>query len=335
MHPVPQTSATAGGARAKRQAALTLFVLAPVIGEVLGASLRLSYFAQPLRVVGIVCFYGAGVVLIREIAQRLHLTGWGLVLLGCAFALIEEGLALQTIFNPIGMDGEAVHGNALGVNWFWAVVVSGYHVVWSVLIPIAVVHLAFPRISHSPWLSRRSAAALIFLFACGTAIFLLISYLRSDFRLSWGQAAATMAVTSGLVWASTKCKERGSVAHTESPPSLRIVRLFGLTTGLAWFVLFLAAFIGGPVSFIWWTAGALTFAAAAAFVVQRWARRTWTPRHQLALCFGTSTACALFGLLLVAVDGNPANTAFQCAVLVALIVGYIWMDRSEKVPILA
>jgi hypothetical protein len=75
------------------------------MGEVVGASLRLNSFAQPLRVLGIVCFYGAGVVLIREIAQRLRLSAWGVVLLGCAFALVEEGLALQTIFNPVGMDG--------------------------------------------------------------------------------------------------------------------------------------------------------------------------------------------------------------------------------------
>jgi hypothetical protein len=61
------------------------------MGEVVGASLRLSTFAQPLRVLGIVCFYGAGVVLIREIAQRLRLSAWGVVLLGYAFALVEEG----------------------------------------------------------------------------------------------------------------------------------------------------------------------------------------------------------------------------------------------------
>jgi hypothetical protein len=91
---------------------------------------------------------GPGVV--REIAQRLRLNGWGIVLLGVAYALIEEGLALQPIFNPEGMDGEMVYGRAAGVNWFWAVLVCGYHVVWSVLIPIGVVHILCAGESRSP-----------------------------------------------------------------------------------------------------------------------------------------------------------------------------------------
>lgn len=327
MHPSPRPSETAGVARENRQAVIALFVLAPVLGEVLGASLRLSYFGQPLRVVGIVCFYGAGVVLIREIAQRWRLDGWGVVLLGCAFALIEEGLALQTIFNPVGLDGEPVHGNALGVNWFWAVVVSGYHVVWSVLLPIAVVHLVFPRSSRSPWLSRRSAGVFTLLFACGTATFLLISYLRSDFWLTWWQAAATITLVVGLIWASTRCRDDDRGASPKQPPGRVAVGMFGLIAGICWFVLFLVAFIGGPISFVWWTLGAVLFAAATALVVRRWTRGQWTTRHQLALCFGASLAGALFGLLLVVVDGNHANTAFQCAVIAALVIGYLWMRR--------
>jgi hypothetical protein len=297
------------------------------MGEVVGASLRLNSFAQPLRVLGIVCFYGAGVVLIREIAQRLRLSAWGVVLLGCAFALVEEGLALQTIFNPIGMDGEAVYGNAFGVNWFWAVVVFGYHVVWSVLIPIAVVHLAFPHGRRSPWVSRRAAGALTAVFACGTAIFVVISLLRSDFRLSWVQAAATIVVTAGLILAATTCKDRDRAASAARAPGRMVVGLFGLVAGIGWFVLFLAAFIGGPVSFVWWTAGALSFAAAAALVLRRWTGRQWTPRHQLVLCFGAGMSAALFGLLLVALDGNRANTAVQCVVIAALIASYGGSDR--------
>ena len=310
-----------------KRAAVALFVLAPAMGEVIGASLRLSSFAQPLRVLGIVCFYGAGVLLIRETAQRLHLSAWGVVLLGCAFALVEEGLALQTIFNPIGMDGEPVYGNAFGVNWFWAVVVSGYHVVWSVLIPIAVVHLALPGSRHSPWLSRRSAGALAAVFACGTATFLVITHLRSDFRLSWVDAAATIVVTAGLMWAAATCKDDGRAASAARAPGRTVVGLFGLVAGTGWFVLFLAAFIGGPVSFVWWTAGALAFAAAVALVLRRWTRRQWTPRHQLVLCFGAAMSAALFGLLLVCLDGHGANTAFQCAVIAALIAAHVWMDR--------
>ena len=312
--------------RGNGRAVLTLFLLAPVVGEVVGASLRLSYFAQPLRVLGIVCFYGAGVVLIREITQRLHLSGWGLVLLGCAFALVEEGLALQTIFNPVGMDGEAVHGSAFGVNWFWAVVVTGYHVVWTVGIPIAVVHLVFPRSSHSPWLSARSAGMLAVVFACGTAVFVAISHLRSDFWLSWVQAAATIVVVAGLVWLATMCKDDGRAASAGRVPRRIVVGMFGFVAGAGWFVLFVAAFVGGA-GFVWWTVGALCLASAAALMLRRWTRREWTSPHQLALCFGATVSAALFGLLLVAQDARREDIAFQCAVIAALITAYIWMDH--------
>lgn len=183
---------------------LALFVLAPLMGEVIGAALRLSYFVEPLRVAAIVCFYGAGVVLLREIAQRLRLSGWGIIPLGVAFALVEEGLSLQTIFNPV-MDGESLYGRALGVNWFWGVVVSGYHVVWSVLIPIAVVHLVFARRSRATWLSRPALLLFGVLFAVGTALFALISYLRSDFRLSAVQIVAVLVTVALLIWAASRC----------------------------------------------------------------------------------------------------------------------------------
>jgi positive regulator of sigma E activity len=83
-----------GGRRHRVAPVVTLFFMAPLLGEVVGAALRLSYFVEPLRVLSILCFYGAGVVLVREIVQRLRLNGWGMVLLGVAYAPIEEGLAL-------------------------------------------------------------------------------------------------------------------------------------------------------------------------------------------------------------------------------------------------
>ncbi len=156
---------------------------------------------------------------------------------------------------------------------------------------------------------------------------MLISYLRSDFRLSWVHAAATIVVTAGLVLAATLCTGHDRVPSAARGPGLTVVGLFGLVAGTGWFGLFLVAFIGGPVSFAWWTAGALSFAAAAALVLRRWTRRQWTPRHQLVLCFGAAMSAGLFGLLLVALDGNPANTAFQCAVIAAVAAAYVWLDR--------
>lgn len=316
-----------GGRRQKVAPVLTLFLMAPLLGEVVGAALRLSYFVQPLRVVSILCFYGAGVVLVREIAQRLRANGWGMVLLGVAYALIEEGLALQTIFNPEGMDGETVYGRAAGVNWFWAVLVCGYHVVWSVLIPIGVVHILFPRESRSPWLSRRMLWVFGGVFALGTALFALISLLRSDFRLSVVEIGAVLAIVGSLTWAASRCPVRDTPSVPKRLPGTTLAGWTGLGFGLVWFAFHLMAFIGSGISFVWWVLAAVLVAVAAAAIVTRWMRRGWTARHRLAASSGAVLAAGLFGLLLVSLGDHLVDVVFEVIVISGLVVGYIWTRR--------
>lgn len=43
-------------------------------------------------------------------------------------------------------------------------------------------------------------------------------------------------------------------------------------------------------------------------------------------------SAALFGLLLVTLDEHRANTAFQYAVIAALVAAYEWMDRRLSSP---
>ncbi|MEU7658550.1 hypothetical protein AB0B60_08645 [Streptomyces lincolnensis] len=323
--------ASSGGRQQQRVApVLTLFLIAPLLGEVVGAALRLSYFVQPLRVVSILCFYGAGVVLIREIAHRLRANGWGLVLLGVAYALIEEGLALQTIFNPEGMDGETVYGRAAGVNWFWAVLVCGYHVVWSVLIPIGVVHILFPRESRSPWLSRRMLWVFGGVFALGTALFALISLLRSDFRLSVVEIGAVLAIVGLLTWAASRCQARDTPCVPKRLPGTLRAGWTGLGFGLVWFVFHLMAFIGSGISFVWWVLAAVLTAVAAAAIVNRWMRRGWTARHRLAASFGAVLAAGLFGLLLVSLGDQLVDVVFEVIVIGGLVAGYFWTRRRTS-----
>src|SRR3712207_4539627 len=76
---------------------LLLFVLSPVVAEVLFGATPVSNLGALLPVTAL---YGGGVVLIRELARRRG-TGWArIALLGAAYAVVEEGLALQSMFNP-------------------------------------------------------------------------------------------------------------------------------------------------------------------------------------------------------------------------------------------
>ena len=322
-HPRP-SSTTAGTALP----VLVLFLLSPLIGEIVGAAFRFSYLTQPLRVAGILCFYGAGVVLIREAVQRLELNGWGLLLLAIAFALLEEGLGLHTIFNPQGMDGETVYGRAFDVNWIWAVVVTGYHAVWSIVIPLVLAHLILPAKRHYAWLSRPMLGVFAGVFAVGFAVFVFISLVRSDFRLSAVQIIGGIGAVIVLVRSASRCRRPWAATSTNRCPKPVTVGLVGFGAGLAWLMLYLVAFIGSPAPFAVWTLAALVFAAALAGILRRWvARPAWSRRHQLDGCLGAVLALWLFGLFLVANGGRTDDVVFHFVVLAAVAVGYLWLRR--------
>jgi hypothetical protein len=84
---------------------------------------------------------GGGAVLIRELARRRG-PGWGrIALLGAAYAIIEEGLVIQSMFNPNLFNASLLGGTALGVNWVWVEWTFGYHIMWSIAIPILLIEL--------------------------------------------------------------------------------------------------------------------------------------------------------------------------------------------------
>ena len=64
-------------------------------------------------------FYGGGVVFIRELARRTGLSVTAVAILGLAFALLEEGLTMQTLFSPTLFSVASYGGRALGINWIW------------------------------------------------------------------------------------------------------------------------------------------------------------------------------------------------------------------------
>jgi hypothetical protein len=92
--------------------------------------------------------YGPGVLLVREAHVRWK-KGWStLVLLGSAYALLEEGTALSTLFNPQAsvVGGLGSYGHAYGVSWVWLIGVLGIHVIYSVGLPIVLLGTAHPTI---------------------------------------------------------------------------------------------------------------------------------------------------------------------------------------------
>jgi len=156
----------------KPSPALALFLLSPVIGELLSGSAPPLEFFNPLGFVLIVSLYGSGAIIVRELKIRWKKGIGSLLLLGSAYGILEEGLLVCSFFNPNWPDlGQlALYGRWLGINWVWATMLTIYHAIYSIAIPVVLVELAYPRRRHERWVSNRTFKTLLTLLASVMAL---------------------------------------------------------------------------------------------------------------------------------------------------------------------
>ena len=146
--------------------AIMLFLLAPVMGELLSGSAPPIEFFNPFGFMLLTSLYGSGALVIRELRVRWNKGIGTTLLLGAAYAVIEEGLMVASFFNPQWPDlGHlSVYGRWLGVNWIWVVMLTIYHAVYSIAIPIALVELVYTNQHQQPWVSQRILRVIAGLF---------------------------------------------------------------------------------------------------------------------------------------------------------------------------
>ncbi len=132
-------------------------------------------FFNPLTLLLLVSFYGCGALLIREAWTRWGRNPYTLLLLGAAYGIIEEGLLVKSFFSTTWPDLGilAWYGRWLGVNWVWAVMLTIYHSVFSIAIPIVLVELLHPNVKDEPWLKPRGLALTLLVFLSVSILFFL------------------------------------------------------------------------------------------------------------------------------------------------------------------
>jgi hypothetical protein len=165
-----------GAALTTLKAVLTLMVLSAFLPEVTtGNTPIVTFFTPKAFVILVVLGYGLPVLLIRELAVRTRLGTAGIVVLGFAYGSYNEGLWAKTmidvhhvpmsVFNDYGVIG--------GIDVPWALTISLYHALGSVLFPILLTHALYPAERERPWISARVAVALcLALLALGSVAFL-------------------------------------------------------------------------------------------------------------------------------------------------------------------
>lgn len=216
---------------------ITLVLLAPLVAEVLIGDL-------PFDVTGAVAFvtlmpiYGGGVLLIRELVRRCG-RGWpSILLLGIAYGVVEEGLALQGMFSPTIYNGlgPAWGARLLGVNGVYTEVQLVNHAVWSIAIPILLTELIFPACRRQPYLGRFGLGVTSFVYLLGVGLVAL----SARTSLDHGYLAPPALLFGALVIVVVL----GVVALAVLPRVGYAVNSGGVTTTSSWRPFF-TAFAGG------------------------------------------------------------------------------------------
>jgi hypothetical protein len=137
--------------------ALALWLIAPVFGELFSGSSPLNEYIHPVTFLTLGLLYGCGAIIVRELVVRWK-KGWlAVLLLGMAYGIYEEGLLVQSFFDPTWMDlGELAHyGRLAGVNWVWAEHLTLFHALISISASIAFVEILYPEQRGEPWIKGR------------------------------------------------------------------------------------------------------------------------------------------------------------------------------------
>ena len=92
-----QSNVTPIPASIRIAATVSLFFLAPFVGEFLLGNLPVNmFYLIPM----LALLYGSGALLIRETAVRLNLDRGGVLLLCLVYGIIEEAFNTQSLFDP-------------------------------------------------------------------------------------------------------------------------------------------------------------------------------------------------------------------------------------------
>jgi len=184
---------------ATRRPLWALVLLSPIIAEMLSGSSAPLEWLNPFVPLLLVWLYGAGVLVVRETAVRWRI-GWaGILVLGVAYGIIEEGLAVKSFFDPGWMDLGSLswYGRWFDTNWVWAVWLSIYHAVVSIAVPIFLVDWIWPETRGRAFTSKRGYIAAVGLLASAT---LFLNVVLTAYRPSMWHLLGGVGAVALLVW---------------------------------------------------------------------------------------------------------------------------------------
>jgi hypothetical protein len=289
--------------------------LSAFLPEVCSGNTPITQFFTPtvfafLAILG----YGVPVLLIRELAVRRDLSIAGILIAGFAYGFYNEGLLAKTMIqtSAVPMSTYNNYGDAFGIAIPWALTISLYHALASVLLPILLTHAIFPDLQGKPWVSLYLAfplAALILAFGS----FWFMSPFRQPGSLQ--QLVIFLCILLGGVGVASRFTEREQLPAT--PPAGVFPILLGLSIVLPFAALSILAALKAPL---------LLFIAVWCAVVVAYARimtaRGWqNPPNMVLFGLGLYMQSVLTAMLVgVGASKAPVPTFIAGLVLEAIFV---------------
>jgi hypothetical protein len=295
-------------------AILTLFFLSPFIAEVITGSTPPLQLLSLFPWLTLPTFYGPGALLAREIVRR---RGWGwenLFVLGMAYGILEEGIQNQSWFNFTSHSpnaGYQHYGEFFQTNWLWALNLTMYHTVMSIILPIIIVELLFPQIAKQPWVGTKGRFGLGVLLGVVTIGVGFLTAFKFYAREGYTHPPvipyliAIVLMLSLFLVGSRIPLHLPSIVSSRTVPRLWTVRMmmWAITVGN-----FLLVFIGKGfhIPFVF----TLLLTLAYDGVALRWvyvlsARPGWNASYRLAVASGIIAFYMIFALLLEFAVGYP------------------------------
>ena len=270
-------------------AALTLFFLAPICGEVLSSSTPPTEFLlNPINLIYQPALYGSGALLIREIVRRRGLAWSNLLLLGAVYGILEEGVVTNTWFtSSAGVGYLGVYGRLLDVNWIWALELTAFHAVVSIAIPIVLVDALFPQIAGLPWLRTAGSCLFTAVFTCavlagaiGWGFFL---YAREGYHHPPAIYLLAVVLTIGGFVLGLRLRLPEPAPARRAPPTLWRLRFLAFAATITFFLI---VWVVPKVVSVALVPGALLLIllSGLALLLRRWSTVPyWGGPHRLAL----------------------------------------------------
>lgn len=148
-----------------------LFLLSPVLGELVSAYLSPAEFFFPLIFIITVVPYGCGALIARELVVR-NGKGWvSLLILGLAFGLFFEGIVTRIVFNPDWEDlGALGYSRYYAFNWMLAEGVVQFQGVLSIFAAVMLAELIYHDRRHESWIGTRTLRIYMVLLPAWTLV---------------------------------------------------------------------------------------------------------------------------------------------------------------------